>query len=75
VNAENGTVSADLCETAAQSINNLTAANKDFVITPTGRIAGEQLDVVLTFGGTDGATGTAVIPQINKVSVGLVTKG
>lgn len=74
-NDEDGTVSADLCETAAQDINNLTAADKDFVITPTGIVAGEQLDIVLSFGGTDGATGTAVIPQINKVSVRLATKG
>jgi hypothetical protein len=74
-NDDDGTLSADLCETAAQSINNLTAADKDFVITPTGVVAGEQLDIFLTFGGTDGATGTAVIPQINKVQVRYAAKG
>lgn len=75
VNDEDGTVTADLCSTAAQSINDLVAADKDFTITPAGRVAGEQMDIVLTFGGTDGATGTAVIPQINKVSVRLAVKG
>lgn len=58
----------DVCATAAQSINSLTAANKDFVITPTNVVAGDILDVVLTVAIVDGATATAVIGQINTAT-------
>jgi len=61
--------SVDLCATAAQSINSLTAANKDFTITPTDVVAGDILDVRVTLAVVDGSTGTAVIAKINKISM------
>lgn len=71
----NGTVGSDIVATAAQSINDLTAANKDFTITPTGLAPGDVLDIVVTIAITDGATGTAVIGQLNKVQMLLDIKG
>lgn len=62
-----GGIGSDICATAAQSINNLTAANKDFTITPTTLIKGDMLDVRLTIVVTDVATGTAVIGVICAV--------
>lgn len=70
-----GSVGSDLVTTSAQSINSLTAANKDFTVTPTGLVAGDVLDIVLTVAITDAATGTAVIGQINRASVLLSIKG
>lgn len=70
-----GSVGSDLVTTNAQSINDLTAANKDFTITPTGLVAGDILDVVVTIAITDAATGTAVIGQINKIQMLLDIKG
>ena len=54
-------VSADLCETVAQSIHSTSWADKDFTITPTALVAGDLLDIELTVvfddagGGGDGA--------------------
>lgn len=47
-------VSADLCATAAQSINSLTMAAKAFTITGTALEPGDVLDVEITTVGTDG---------------------
>lgn len=55
---------ADLCSTAAQSINSLTAAAKDFTITATTLIPGDQLYVRLTVLVNDAATATAVIGAV-----------
>jgi hypothetical protein len=65
----------DVCATAAQSINNLVAADKDFVITPTNCVPGDILDVVCTIAYVDAATGTAVIGQINTITLLLDIKG
>jgi hypothetical protein len=65
----------DICATAAQSINNLVAANKDFVLTPTNVVRGDVLDVVLSIAYVDAATGTAVIGKINKITMLLDIKG
>jgi hypothetical protein len=46
-NGEGG-AGADLCATAAQSINSLTLADKDFTVTGTTLAAGDILDVQLT---------------------------
>ena len=70
-----GTVSSDLCTTAAQSINSLTAANKDFVITPTGLVAGDRLFIRLSFAGSDTGNLAVMIPQINAVKVLLDVRG
>ncbi len=66
---------ADLCSTAAQSINSLTFAAKTFVITSTDLIAGDILDVRITIAGTDSATGTAVIGTICQVALLADIKG
>jgi hypothetical protein len=42
---EDNTVSADLCETAAQSMNSTTFADLDFTITATNLSPGDMLDV------------------------------
>jgi hypothetical protein len=64
-----GGISADLCTTSAQSINNLTAADKDFVLTATDLVAGDWLDVRVAIACNDGGTGTAVIPQFGRVQL------
>lgn len=68
-------ISADLCTTAAQSINSLTDVDRDFQITSTAIQAGDTLDIRLTVLTNDTATGTAVIGQIGKVEVLLDVKG
>jgi hypothetical protein len=65
----------DVCATAAQSINSLVAADKDFTITPTDCVPGDILDVVCTIAYVDAATGTAVIGQINSITLLLDIKG
>ncbi len=62
-----GTVGSDICATAAQSINSLTNASKDFIITTSSLVYGDMLDVVLTIAITDGATGTAVLGEITGI--------
>ena len=64
---EDGGVGADLCATAAQSINSLTKADRDFVITATGLAAGDVLDFRVTIAITDAATATAVIGEISRM--------
>ena len=68
-------VGSDLCTTAAQSINSLTDADKDFTITPTGLTAGDVLDVRLTLTVTDAATGTAVTADIGAIEFLVDIKG
>jgi hypothetical protein len=63
-----GGIGSDLCATAAQSINSLTYANKDFTITPATLTAGAKLDVRIAVAVSDTATGTAVIASIGKIS-------
>lgn len=61
--------SADLVTTAAQSINSLTAANYDFVVTPTSLVAGQDILLQMTLTVTDAATATAVIGTVNHVEI------
>lgn len=61
--------SADLVTTAAQSCNSLTAANKDFTVTPTSLVAGQDLHIKMVLTVTDAATATAVIGTVNHVEV------
>lgn len=68
-------VGSDICATAAQSINSLTDADKDFTITPTGLTAGDVLDIRLTITVVDAATGTAVIADIGAVEMLVDIKG
>lgn len=64
-----GASGADLCTTAAQSINSLTLANKDFVITPTGLVPGSKLVLRFSFGGSDTGNVGVMIPEITEISV------
>ncbi len=70
-NAEDGTVGGDICATAAQTINSLTAAAKDFVITATSINPGDILDVRIAIAVNDAAGGSAVIGRI--VAIKLLT--
>ena len=64
-----GAVGSDICNTAAQSINSETFANKDFTITPTGLTAGDVLDIRIAVTVTDAATATAVTATIGAVEL------
>ena len=68
-------ISADLCTTAAQSINSLTFASKTFVITAATFSAGDILDVRITIASNDAATATAVIPTIAGADLVCDIKG
>lgn len=50
---EEAGIGADICATAAQSINSLVLADIDFTITPTALAAGDLLDVRITVYGND----------------------
>jgi len=66
---------SDLCATAATSINSTTLADKDFAITGTGLVAGDQLDIRIAILVNDAATGTAVIGCIGSAEMLLTIRG
>ena len=66
---EDGGLSADLCTTAATSMNSVTVANYDFTITPTTIVAGDTLDCRVAIACNDAATGTAVRPSIYAIKL------
>lgn len=70
-----GAIGSDLCSTAAQSINNLTNAAKDFVLDASGLAAGDELDCRVTIAITDSATVTAVVGEIGWVALVADIKG
>ena len=70
-----GTVSADICATAAQSINSLTSATKTFNLTAGSLVAGSKIHLRFTITINDAATGTAVIGEIKKASLLCDIKG
>lgn len=63
---------ADLNGTAAQSINDLTAANKDFVIAGATLVPGAVIDVIVSIAVVDVATATAVIGQLQIAKSALL---
>jgi len=67
--AGDGSVGSDICATAAQSINSLTMADKDFTITPTGVVPGDRLVFRLSFAGTDSGDLGAMIPEIQNAAL------
>jgi len=69
LDAGDGTVGSDLVTTAAQSINSLTMANKDFTITPTGLVPGDRLLIVLTVAGVDSGDAGVMIPEIQAIDI------
>lgn len=74
-NDEDNTVSADLCATAAQSMNSTSFADKDFTITATTLSPGDILDVRITMAVNDGATGAEVIGCIAAIKRLCDTQG
>lgn len=64
-----GAPTVDICATSATTINSLTSADVDFVLTPTNVVPGDVLDIVMTTAVTDGATGTAVIAELRQLSI------
>lgn len=62
-------IGSDLVSTAAQTINSLTFADVDFVITPTGLSPGDILDIRVTIAVNDGATATAVIAAFTSAKL------
>lgn len=74
-NNEGAVSGSDLCATAATTINSLTAADKDFTITPTALSPGDWLDVRIAIHVNDAATGTAVKGMIGRVQLLCDTKG
>lgn len=69
------TVSADLCGTAAQSINSLTFSDLDFVLTTTSLTPGTLLDIRVAIAVNDGATVTAVIGCLAQLELLIDVKG
>lgn len=57
-------IGSDLVSTAAQSMNSVTFANLDFLITPTGIVAGDVFDCRVAIAYVDTATATVVEPAI-----------
>lgn len=74
-NNEGGVSGGDLCATAATSINNLTAADKDFTITSTALSPGDWLDIRIALHINDGSTVTAVKGMIGRIQLLCDTKG
>ena len=70
-----GAVGSDICATAAQSINSLTPANKDFTITPTGLAPGDVLEGRVSFAGSDTGNAGVMIPEISRIAMLLDIKG
>jgi len=62
-------IGSDLVATAAQTINSLTFADIDFVLTPTSLSPGDILDVRITTAIVDGATATAVIAGVTSAKL------
>lgn len=60
-----GSVSSDLCETDAQSINSTTKANKSFTVDGDNLSAGDMLDIEITVSATDtGHSGAGIAGEI-----------
>ena len=62
-----GAVGSDLVSTAATAIS-ATQANKDFVVTPTGLVAGDLLVVKMTTS-VDNTNSTAIQAQISRLEI------
>lgn len=62
-------IGSDLVSTAATTMNSLTFANIDFVVTPSGLSPGDILDVRVTMAINDAAGATAVIGGISSAKL------
>lgn len=72
---KDNSLGADICATAAVSMNSLTFANKDFTITGASLSPGDVLDVRITISAVDAATATAVIAAIAGIDLLADIKG
>lgn len=72
---EDNTVSADLCETTVQSMNNTVFADLDFVITATALSPSDMLDVRIVVAVNDGATSAEVIGCVAAIKRLCDTQG
>lgn len=72
---EDNTVSADLCTTAATSMNSTNFTDLDFVITATGLSPGDMLDVRIVTAVNDAATSAEVIACIAAIKLRCDTQG
>lgn len=68
-------ISADLCATAAITINSLVFGAKVFAITASGLAAGDVFDVRIAIACNDAATGAAVTPTIAAIDLLCDIKG
>lgn len=75
VNDGAGGVGSDLCGTAAQNMNSLTAAEFEFEIDSASLNWGDELDLRLAITIEDTATGTAVIGEIAKLVISRDIRG
>lgn len=73
--SRSGAVGSDLCATAAQGIESLTLADKNFTITSAGLSPGDLLDIRLAFAGTDLTDAGVMVPVIGQVELVLEVKG
>ena len=73
-NDETG-IGSDLVSTAATTINSLTLANKDFVLSAGTLLPGDTLDIRMTVLVNDAATVTSVIGLVGGVEVLVDVKG
>jgi hypothetical protein len=66
---------SDLCTTSATTINSLVFADKDFAITGTSLVAGDQLDIKLSILVNDAAGGSSVVGCIGSAEVLMSIRG
>jgi hypothetical protein len=59
---------SDICTTAAQ-VTTTSMANYDFVVTPTGIVAGDVIEVVMTLAANDTGGTTNGIHTVSKIAV------
>ena len=72
--SEGAVSGADLVTTAAQDINSLAFADKDFTIDPSTIDPGDELDVRIAVAVNDGATGTEVKARLGKIALLVDTR-
>lgn len=65
---------SDRITTTATSINSLTWDDYDFALDQSGFVAGDEIDVLVTIAGVDGASATAVIAAF-RAFIGCTIRG
>jgi hypothetical protein len=73
--ADDGSVGADICATAAQDMNSLTPATYTFTLTPTNLASGDLIDLRVAIAPNDAATATAVYGAIFWIKIACDVKG